>query len=246
VDRPKRTTKIGQLDRRPAHKELLRVVVEYESAEAFLADYDANLAHGSPFITTTRVVATGTIVEIGIAFPGLLQPIVLDALVQQVRERGLVIALLEGGAARLEAIAVRVRQRDPKLLAPVVNVLIVEDNKHVCELVRQGLLGAAKREMRDVTFSFATAENGAVALELLKTRTFDAAIVDVYLPVLDGASLIQQARTALGLTKRPIITMSAGGDSARAAALSAGASVFLDKPVRLREVVATMRQLLTV
>jgi DNA-binding response OmpR family regulator len=40
--------------------------------------------------------------------------------------------------------------------------------------------------------------------------------------------------------------MSAGGDGARSAALKAGASVFLDKPVRLREVVATMRQLLSV
>ena len=81
---------------------------------------------------------------------------------------------------------------------------------------------------------------------MLKTRSFDAAIVDVYLPVLDGASLIQQARTNLGLTNLPIITMSAGGADARSAALKAGASVFLEKPVRLREVVATMRQLLSV
>ncbi len=98
------------------------------------------------------------------------------------------------------------------MIAPVVNVLIVEDNKHVCDLVRQGLAGSARREMRDVTFTFSTAEDGAAALELLRTRSFDAAIVDVYLPVLDGASLIQQARTSLGLTKLPIITMSAGSD----------------------------------
>ena len=127
----------------------------------------------------------------------------------------------------------------------MLNVLIVEDNKYVCELVRQGLAGTARREMKDVTFAFSTAEDGAAALELLKTRTFDAVIVDVYLPVLDGASMIQQARTSLGL-KLPIITMSAGGESARNAALSAGASVYLQKPVRLRDVVATMRQLLAV
>lgn len=237
---------MGSLDRRPANKELLRLVVEYETADDFVSDYETNLRGTTMLVETTRTVAIGTIIEVGLTFPGLLQPIVLDALVQQTPENGLGLALLEGGRGRLDALVQRVRDRDPKLVAPVLNVLIVEDNKHLCELVRQGLVGSAKREMRDVTFTFATAEDGAEALELLKTRSFDAAIVDVYLPVLDGPSLILQARTALGLTKLPIITMSAGGDSARSAALRAGASVFLDKPVRLREVVATMRQLLSV
>jgi CheY-like chemotaxis protein len=235
---------MGQLARLPAQKELLRLVVELDSAEAFLADYDANLSQSSATITTARSIDVGTIIEIGISFPGLLHPIVLDALVRDKLDTGLVIALLAGGSAKLAEIAERVRARDPKLLAPVVNVLIVEDNKHVCELVCQGLAGTARRELKDVTFTFETAADGAAALQLLKTRTFDAAIVDVYLPVLDGPSMIQQARTALGLTDLPIITMSAGGDSARDAALKAGATVFLDKPVRLREVVATMRQLL--
>jgi CheY-like chemotaxis protein len=237
---------MGQLARPPAQKELLRLVVELDSAEAFLADYDANLSKSSATITTARSIEVGTIIEIGISFPGLLQPIVLDALVRDKADTGLVIALLSGGNAKLAEIAERVRARDPKVLAPVVSVLIVEDNKHVCELVCQGLAGTARRELKDVTFTFETAADGAAALQLLKTRTFDAAIVDVYLPVLDGPSMIQQARTALGLTDLPIIMMSAGGDSARDAALKAGATVFLDKPVRLREVVATMRQLLAV
>lgn len=237
---------MGQLARLPAQKELLRLVVEFDSAEAFLADYDANLSKSSATITTARSIEAGTIIEIGIAFPGLLQPIVLDALARDKLDTGLVIALLSGGSAKLAEIVERVRARDPKVLAPVVSVLIVEDNKHVCELVCQGLAGTARRELKDVTFTFETAADGAAALQLLKTRTFDAAIVDVYLPVLDGPSMIQQARTSLGLTDLPIITMSAGGDSARDAALKAGATVFLDKPVRLREVVATMRQLLAV
>jgi CheY-like chemotaxis protein len=237
---------MGRIDRQPAKKELLRLIVDYENAAEFLQDYEENLKSSTAFIGTPRSIALATIIELGFSFPGLLEEIVVDALVTQVQADGLTVVFLEGGGPKLKGFADRVQARDPKLLAPVVNVLIVEDNKHVCDLVRQGLAGSARREMKDVTFTFATAENGAVALELLKTRTFDAAIVDVYLPVLDGASLIQQARTTLGLTKLPIITMSAGGDGARNAAIKAGASVFLDKPVRLREVVATMRQLLSV
>jgi CheY-like chemotaxis protein len=236
---------MGHVDRQPAKKELLRLIVDYDNATEFLDDYDKNLAASTAFVGTTRSIAIATIIEVGFAFPGLIDSVVLDAVVTRTQPEGLTLAFLEGGAAKLKAIVERVRAKDPKVIAPVVNVLIVEDNKHVCDLVRQGLVGSARREMRDVTFTFETAENGAIALELLRTRTFDAAIVDVYLPVLDGASLIQQARTQLGLTKLPIITMSAGGDGARTAALKAGASVFLDKPVRLREVVATMRQLLS-
>jgi CheY-like chemotaxis protein len=237
---------MGRVDRQPAKKELLRLIVDYDNAAEFLEDYEANLKSSTAFIGTPRSIAIATIIELGFSFPGLMEEVVIDALVTQVAAEGLTVVFLEGGAAKLKGYAERVSARDPKLLAPVVNVLIVEDNKHVCDLVRQGLAGSARREMKDVTFTFATAENGAIALELLRTRTFDAAIVDVYLPVLDGASLIQQARTTLGLTKLPIITMSAGGDGARNAAIKAGASVFLDKPVRLREVVATMRQLLSV
>jgi CheY-like chemotaxis protein len=237
---------MGRLSRQPAKKDLLRLVVDYENIDEFLADYDANLTSGMATIDTNRTLSIGTIVEVGLAFPGLLKPIVLDAIVQRKHDTGLTMALLPGAAPKLKEIVARIRERDPKVVAQVLNVLIVEDNRHVCDLVRQGLEGTARREMKDVTFTFATAENGAAALELLKTRSFDAAIVDVYLPVLDGPSVIQQARTTLGLTKLPIITMSAGGESARDAALKAGASVFLPKPVRLREVVAMMRQLLAV
>lgn len=236
---------MGSLERQPAQKDLLRFVVDYDSADEFLADYEANLKTSAARIETPRKVSVGTIIEVCFTFPGLLTPIVLDSLVQQTHEGALTVAFLAGGGGKLATMAARVQERDLKVVAQVVNVLIVEDNKHVCDLVRQGLAGSTKREMKDITFTFATAEDGAQALQLLKTRVFDAVIVDLYLPVMDGATLIQHARTALGL-KLPIITMSGGGDSARNAALSAGASVFLDKPVRLRDVVATMRELLAV
>lgn len=236
---------MGRLNRTPAQKDLLRFIVDYDNAADFLADYEANLQTSAARIETSRSITIGTIIEVSFAFPGLMQQVALDAIVQHTHEDAITVAFLAGGAAKLKTFVQHVRDRDPKFVAQVVNVLIVEDNKHVCDLVRQGLTGTAKRELKDVTFSFATAENGAEALELLKHREFDAAIVDVYLPVMDGATMIQHARTSLGL-KLPIITMSAGGESARAAALKAGASVFLDKPVRLREVVATMRQLLSV
>ena len=87
------------------------------------------------------------------------------------------------------------------------------------------------------------AEDGRAAIEILRRETFDALLIDVYLPVLDGAKVIQQARTELGLTALPIIAVSAGGDSARRQALEAGANLLLDKPMQLRQVIETMQRL---
>jgi DNA-binding response OmpR family regulator len=39
--------------------------------------------------------------------------------------------------------------------------------------------------------------------------------------------------------------VSAGGDSERKSALDAGANIFLDKPMRLRQVIETIQRLLT-
>jgi CheY-like chemotaxis protein len=67
-------------------------------------------------------------------------------------------------------------------------------------------------------------------------------VCDVYMPVMDGATLIQRLR-ARGV-RTPIIALSAGGPPAREAAMLAGADAYLDKPVRLNELLAISRQLL--
>jgi CheY-like chemotaxis protein len=89
------------------------------------------------------------------------------------------------------------------------------------------------------------AEDGRTALDALREESFDVVIIDIYLPILDGSKVIMMARQELGLTDLPIIAVSAGGDAARDAALEAGATIFLDKPMRLRRMVETMQRLLT-
>jgi len=59
----------------------------------------------------------------------------------------------------------------------------------------------------------------------------------------NGPKVITHARTELGLKDMAIIAFSAGGDPARDAALEAGANVFLDKPIRLRQVLETIQRL---
>jgi CheY-like chemotaxis protein len=228
----------------------VRLIVEYEDADDFLADYDEALLHGRGVVQTSRVLDPGSPLQLGLSFPGLVEPLVVEAIVRTVGEprdgqdSWLEVELLTTALTRLATLVPRIRERDRRVVMPVVNVLIVEDNRHVSELVTSGLAASARREVRDVMFTFQTADNGGAALELLKHKKFDAAIIDIYLPVLDGSTLIRQMRTTLGFTRMPIIGISGGGVSAQAAAVRAGATVFLDKPVRLRHLIDAMRGLI--
>jgi CheY-like chemotaxis protein len=130
-------------------------------------------------------------------------------------------------------------------MARLLRVLVVEDNRHVAELIQQGLAGSTRRDFGGgVSFVFRNAEDGRTALELLRDEAFDVLIIDVYLPVVDGPTVITVARRELGLVDLPIIAVSAGGEPARDAALEAGANIFLDKPMRLRRIIETMQRLL--
>jgi CheY-like chemotaxis protein len=227
----------------------VRLLVDYENAADFLDDYAENLVRLEGVVETERVVAAGTQVQLGLSFPGLVEPIVVDGVVapqEDGESTSTRVQLLDSATSRLATAVERIRARDRRIVVPVARVLIAEDNTHVCELVKNGLTTATRRELRDMAFDFNTAVDGSAALELLKHSKFDAAIVDIYLPVLDGAALIRHIRTTLGLPRMPVIALSGGGDAARNAALRAGASTFLEKPIRLRSIVETLRQLITV
>lgn len=245
------TGKLATHEREPsASRSPVRLIVEYEDADDFLTDYGDTLSRGRGQIQTERHLDPGTLVQLGLTFPGLVEPLIVDATVQSLAEPGdggepwLEVELAGASAERLATLVARIRDRDRRVVLSVLNVLIVEDNRHVAELVKNGLAASARRELRDFALTFETAEHGAAALRLLEVKRFDVAIIEVYLPVLDGASLIRQMRTTLGLTSLPIISMSAGRDAARAAALRAGASTFLDKPVQLRHLIEAMRKLI--
>jgi CheY-like chemotaxis protein len=127
----------------------------------------------------------------------------------------------------------------------IVHVLLVEDNPHVAELITDGLDGAARREMAgEVAFVFDVVGDGQMALERLQTVRPDLIILDVYMPVMDGAQFLRHVRARPETEKTPVIALSAGGPAAREAAMSAGADVFLDKPLRLNEVLGAASRLL--
>lgn len=238
--------------RRKEHREPLVLKVEYDDADGLVGDYTTNISQGGTFVLTHRHFELGAPVTLVLSFPGLIKPLPLAGQVKWIKpepadEAGVGVEFdlsHPDVAARLQVLVQRIADRDPELVARHLRVLVVEDNPHVASLIRDGLTGGGKRELAGrVTFQFETASNGRDAMELLRTQPFDVLITDIYLPVLDGANVIRAVRADPALCSLPIVAVSAGGSHAREAALNAGADFFLDKPMRLADIVATMRRL---
>jgi uncharacterized protein (TIGR02266 family) len=239
-------------DRRRTPREPLTLKVEYGDAAELVADYTENISAGGTFVFTDRILAVGTEVRLVLSFPGLIRPLPLTGEVKWVREepaeeRGVGVAFAAEAAesiTRLGSIIQRIAELDPELVTPVLRVLIVEDNPHVATLIREGLQAGARRELAGrLAFQSSTVTNGREALDALRSQPFDVLIIDIYLPVLDGAQVIAQIRADEKLKNLPVIAVSGGGQHARTSAENAGADFFLDKPMRLADIVATMRRL---
>jgi len=238
-------------EKRTDDREPVMLFVEYEGADDLIGDYTENLSTGGTFVATARPLPMGTRVQLVLSFPGLLEPISIEGDVRWHRVDGEPGGAGAGiqfapGPARdsLAAIVDRIRRHDPGTVSRLFRVLVVEDNRHVAALIQDGLRGSSRRDLRNISFDFKSVEDGRAAIELLRNEKFDALIIDVYLPIIDGPRVIEQARHELGLADLPIIAVSAGGDAARKSALAAGANIFLDKPMRLRQVMDTIQRLL--
>ena len=119
--------------------------------------------------------------------------------------------------------------------AETPRVLIVEDDDAVAEAVARGLRMAGYTSSRQ--------SDGEGAVPAIKTGGFDAVVLDVGLPGLDGLEVCRRVRTAGN--DIPILMLTARDAVAdRVAGLDAGADDYLVKPFALDELLARMRALL--
>ncbi len=104
-----------------------------------------------------------------------------------------------------------------------MRILVVEDN-----LLNQKLAGYMLKEWG---FQFDLATNGKLALEKLKTNTYNLILMDMQMPELNGYQTTQYLRKELGLTL-PVIAMTAHAlPGEKEKCLSFGMSDYLSKPI---------------
>ena len=121
-------------------------------------------------------------------------------------------------------------------------ILLVEDN----ELNRE----IALEILRECGFQVDTAENGAVAVEKIRTSApgrYDLVLMDVQMPVMDGYTATRQIRALEdpALAGIPILAMTANAfDEDRRNALASGMNGFLSKPIMVGDLVQELRKIL--
>lgn len=105
------------------------------------------------------------------------------------------------------------------------------------------LADALSANLRHAGFDVEVADNGAVAEYLLLRQNFDAAILDIGLPMVDGLTVLRRVRAAK--PGQPILLLTALCDlEHRVDGLNAGADDYLTKPFDFPELEARMRALL--
>ncbi len=116
-----------------------------------------------------------------------------------------------------------------------MRVLVVEDDKKIASFVVKGL--------KQSGFAVDHAGDGETGLVLAETTAFDAAVIDLMLPGLDGLSLIARMRASGVRTPVIILSAKAGVDD-RVRGLQAGGDDYLTKPFAFSELLARVQALI--
>ncbi len=116
-----------------------------------------------------------------------------------------------------------------------MRILLVEDDEKIASFIDKGLKAAG--------YAVDQAKDGETGLRMALTEPYDAAIVDIMLPKLDGLSLIERMRN--DKIRTPVITLSAKGSvEDRVKGLQAGSDDYLAKPFAFSELLARVQALI--
>jgi two-component system OmpR family response regulator len=116
-----------------------------------------------------------------------------------------------------------------------MRILIVEDDAIIADFVSKGLTESG--------FAVDVASDGERGVELATTASYDAAIVDLMLPKLDGLAVIDRMRAA-GV-RTPVLILSARRSvDDRVSGLQAGGDDYLTKPFAFAELLARVQALI--
>src|SRR5689334_2925579 len=93
-------------------------------------------------------------------------------------------------------------------------------------------------------FSVVTADDGYDGLACAMRERPDLILTDVEMPNLDGIRMIERLRQQTELQAIPVLVLSSVHAGLLAQAVAAGASSVMQKPVRLAQLITTIRQTL--
>ena len=115
-----------------------------------------------------------------------------------------------------------------------MRLLVVEDEKALCESIAKGL--------RLDGYEVDTAFDGEEAMDIISTDSYDLIILDLNLPGMDGLDILKNMRASDNETN-VLILSARGGLSDKIEGLDSGANDYLCKPFHFEELEARVRSL---
>ena len=116
-----------------------------------------------------------------------------------------------------------------------MRLLLVEDDEKLSAFIAKGL--------RQAGFAVDHSNNGRDGLHLALTETYDAAILDIMLPGIDGLAIIEQMRQQ-GISTPVIILSAKRSVDDRIKGLQTGSDDYLVKPFSFSELLARVQALI--
>lgn len=114
------------------------------------------------------------------------------------------------------------------------NVLIIDDDKELCALIKRSILSE--------NIEADCCNTGKEGLKKLKEKEYQLVILDVMMPGMDGFETLEKIRAESSL---PILMFTSKNDSAsKVRGLRAGADDYLTKPFDMDELIARVASLI--
>ena len=119
------------------------------------------------------------------------------------------------------------KENDPSLM----KILIVDDDKKLCRLIADYL--------EPMGYEVAAAHDGSQGLEMVLEGDYQAVILDVMMPKMDGFEVLRRLRETSAI---PVLMLTARGEETdRIVGLEMGADDYLPKTFSSRELLARLR-----
>jgi two-component system, OmpR family, alkaline phosphatase synthesis response regulator PhoP len=105
-------------------------------------------------------------------------------------------------------------------------ILIVDDEAHIRMLIEQTL-----EELEDEGVEFLSAENGEIALEIIRAEKPNLVFLDVMMPKMNGMEVCRKVKKELEMNDVFIVLLTAKGQELdRLKGQEVGADVYMTKP----------------
>ena len=120
-----------------------------------------------------------------------------------------------------------------------ITVLIADDNEEFSKTLATYLTNQQDMEIIGI------AKDGTEALDIIKEKSPDVAILDVIMPHLDGIGVLERINYSKSLTKKPLCIMlsAVGQDKITGKALALGAEYYVVKPFDIELLIQRIREI---